>query len=78
MHRDMNRSYGLILSHIYLLVACAAPLWILAIACYIQQDYCVKERNIIMIHSGWISVGLGDAMVSAFVLRCRFCLSNDG
>jgi dolichol kinase len=54
-HTDEREAGGLLLTHIYLLVGCAAPLWLLPPVC---GD---RERRLPELLAGVLSLGVGDA-----------------
>lgn len=73
-HRDVKR--GLVLTHIYLLLGIALPVWLWAVLSGMQErwfetsgriDYTQSDPRLKLLkHLGWITVGAGDAM-GAFV-----------
>jgi hypothetical protein len=73
-HRDVDR--GLVLTHIYLLLGIALPVWLWAVLAGKQEgwfetsgpvDYAASDPHLKLLkHLGWITVGAGDAM-GAFV-----------
>eukprot|EP01041_Mallomonas_annulata_P004331 gene4331-8619_t len=74
---DNRDARGLVLTHIYLLLGCATPIWIAAyVYNTVDQSYSFSSSYHgygrygswpLLPHLGWITVGVGDAVVSQWV-----------
>lgn len=75
LYRDTSR--GIAVTHLYLLLGCAAPVWatvyIVSLAELTDEGYSVRNNSFenrdlkaichILPHLGWIIVGIGDSFV---------------
>ncbi len=62
-----DKSRGLAVTHLYLLIGCAIPLWTTHIVDNMAGSQLIKSnilQNSVFPHLGWLTIGIGDSFVS--------------
>ena len=85
MYLNRDTSRGIAVTHLYLLLGCAAPVWATVYYCALEETMDTKysarstsfeniDLGILLIlpHLGWIIIGVGDSFVSEpwYLVRC--------